>query len=230
MNPNLAQTRLMAQTDNWINLPTNNGIDWHNSPRAFANTGNRKGAAQNPPVQYIGGPQVAAASVTSPATPSITPAQGCQSPDHHSPLKSFTLNQGVSALVKFIGECQGIELRPNGPIGCILYYNPCSKKNGGKAVDVTMTVWQSVWNTGDTSTFPNVQEMNDTVNWIMNSCDTTTTSAKWGGYKSVEVSTGMRMYNISANQDGQYPTPPGFHTVQVTTEFGGENCPAWDSS
>lgn len=112
MNPDLARTRLMAQTDDWITLPDNDGFNWRNSPLAFANTGNRKGAAQNPPVQYIGGPLVDAASATSTsatntatATPSITPTQGCQSPDHHSPLRSFSLDDGKSALSAFEDEC-----------------------------------------------------------------------------------------------------------------------------
>ncbi|KAK3707465.1 hypothetical protein LTR37_012107 [Vermiconidia calcicola] len=56
MNLDLARERLIAQTDDWITLP--DGTDWHNSPKAFANTGNRKGAAQFPPVVYIGGPEV----------------------------------------------------------------------------------------------------------------------------------------------------------------------------
>ncbi|KAK3721278.1 hypothetical protein LTR37_003153 [Vermiconidia calcicola] len=58
MTPDLARERLMAQTDDWITLPDTDGIDWHDSPKAFANTGNRKGAAQTPPVVYIGGPEV----------------------------------------------------------------------------------------------------------------------------------------------------------------------------
>lgn len=238
MDPSLARTRLMAQTDDWIDLP-DDGTDWHNSPTALVNTGNLKGATQDPPVQYIGGPQVAAvsatntsanATATATATPSVTPTQGCQSSDHDIPLTSFTLAQGEFALSDFISQCQGVELQPDGPAACTLYYNPCSQQYGAKAVDVIMTVWQSEWASGVTSTFPDVQEMDDAVSWIMNSCDTTTTTAKWGGYQSVSVSSGMRMYNVSANQDGQYPTPPSFDTVTVTTTSGGENCAAWDST
>jgi hypothetical protein len=65
---------------------------------------------------------------------------------------------------------------------------------------------------------------------ILNNCDTETTSAKWGGFKSVSVSSGLRMYNVTANQDGQYPTPPGYHTVTVTKITGEQDCTAWDSS
>ena len=225
MNPGLGLSRLMAQTDNWVTLPSNGGQDWHNSPTAFANTGNRKGAAQSPPVKYVDGPEVAAASPTN-----LVPAKGCQSPDHDDPLTSFTLDQGQSALADFIAQCQGVELTPSGDQGCIFYYNPCSQQYKAKAVDVIMAVTQSVWASGVTSTWPDVAEMGDAIGHIMNDCDTTTTSAKWGGYRSVSVSSGMRMYNVTANQDGQYPEPSGYHTVTVTKQTGGQDCAAWDSS
>ena len=223
MNPTLALTRLIDQTDNWITLPSNGGQDWHNSVTAFANTGNRKGAAKNPPVKYIGGPEIAAA-------PSSTPAKGCQSPDHDDPLTSFTLAQGQSALADFIAQCQGVELTPGCNKGCIFYYNPCSEKYKAKAVDVIMTVTQTEWASGQQSTWPDVAEMDEAVGHIMNDCNTTTTSAKWGGYRSVNVTSGMRMYNVTANQDGQYPQPSGYHTVKVTTQTGGQDCATWDSS
>jgi subtilisin family serine protease len=70
MNPNLAKARLMAQTDDWITLPNDEGKNWRNSPKALANTGNRKGAAKDPQVAYIGGPK--AAAVTTGPTPTTT--------------------------------------------------------------------------------------------------------------------------------------------------------------
>ncbi|KAF2420700.1 subtilisin-like protein [Tothia fuscella] len=57
MNPGLALTRLMAQTDPWMTFPS--GTDWKKAAAAFANTGNRKGAKLNPPRQYLGGPPTA---------------------------------------------------------------------------------------------------------------------------------------------------------------------------
>lgn len=238
LDPGLAQSRLMAQTDDWITLPE--GTDWHNTPTAFANTGNRKGFAQNPPVQYVGGPQVNSASGTNSSTSGTAPAttnaptQGCESPNHDGPLSSFTLDQGQYALVDFISDCQGVELQPGGPTACTLYFNPCSQQYGAKAVDVIMTVTQTEWKAGVTSTFPNVQEMNDAVEWIMNSCDTTTTTtAKWGGYQRVSVDSGERTYNISANQNGQYPAMAGLHTTTIATMGGQEkddHCAAWLSS
>lgn len=83
MNPDLALKRLKDQTSNWITLPDRGGQDWHNSPTALANTGNRKGAAKDPPVKYIGGPEVDAAASPSPsptkntATPTPTPTDTC---------------------------------------------------------------------------------------------------------------------------------------------------------
>ena len=207
----------------------NDGTDWHDSPTAFANTGNRKGQAQIPPVKYIGGPRVDAASGTSTSSSGATPTKGCQSPDHDD-VVSFNLDQGETALSYFNEECQGVELKPEGPTGCILYHNPCSQQDGAKAVDVIITVEQTLWKPGVTSTWPDVQEIQDAGIGIMYDCDTTTNTAKWGGYKSVEVASGMRMYNVSANQNGQYPSPAGFHTVKVTTTSGGEDCSAWDSS
>ena len=235
LDPSTARARLMAQTDKWIDLPDDAGVDWHKSPIAFANTGNRKGAAQNPPVKYIVGPPVGAASVTTTATtgtatatPSAHPMQGCQSPDHHSPLTSFPLAQGEYALSRFSDKCQGVELKPGGPIGCTLYFNPCS--DDYDAANVVITVWQSVWGPGIESTWPDVQEIQDAGLGIMNSCDTTTTSKKWGGYKSVSIASGMRMYNISANTLEEYPTHQGFQTYEITKEEEGEDCAAWDSA
>lgn len=55
MTPTIARNRLMAQTDPWMTFPA--GTNWRNSPAAFANTGNRKGAELNPPLAYRGGPE-----------------------------------------------------------------------------------------------------------------------------------------------------------------------------
>ena len=74
MNPDLAKTRLLAQTDDWIDLPPGNGKNWYNSPKALANTGNRKGAAKDPPLVYIGGPKAAAATLKPKPTTTATKA------------------------------------------------------------------------------------------------------------------------------------------------------------
>lgn len=78
INPDLAKTRLMAQTDDWITLPNDEGRNWRDSPKALANTGNRKGAAKDPPLVYIGGPKAAAATAgpkpTTTATTAPTPS------------------------------------------------------------------------------------------------------------------------------------------------------------
>ena len=151
------------------------------------------------------------ATTTTQATPK--PTQGCQSPDHDG-LVSFTLDDGNTALADFSTQCQGVELKPGGPIGCIMYYEPCDQANTEKTLDIVMTVEQTEWNSGVTQTWPNTEEMTKAVVGIMNSCDTTTTEKKWGGFKSVGVDAGMRMYNVSANVKGLFPTPKGFHVVE----------------
>lgn len=169
------------------------------------------------------------ATSNSPSTSSSipVPTQGCQSPNHDQPLVPFTLSQGEGALGGFIGQCQS-EFQPGGIDGCTLYYNPCSQDNGAQAIDVILSVQQWTWADGTTSTWPDVQEMNDAISEIMNNCDTTTVTEKWGGFKSVQTANGIRMYNVTANQNGQYPTNTGFGMVSITS--GGWDCPDWDST
>lgn len=97
-----------------------------------------------------------------------------------------------------------MELKPDGPTGCALHYRFCPEVAGEQGKQVDMTVEQISWESGD-STWPDVQEMLDAVGGIMNNCDTTTTTAKWGGYKSVTVASGMRMYNVTAVDMVDYP-------------------------
>ena len=170
-----------------------------------------------------------ATSTCQPSTATTTtlstakPTQGCQSPDHDG-LVSFTLDEGNTALADFNAQCQGVELKPGGPIGCIMYYEPCDQPDKGKTLDIVMTVEQTEWKSGVTQTWPDVQEMMKAVVGIINSCDTTTTTKKWGGFKSVSVDAGMRMYNVSANENGEHPAPKGFHIAQFKPT--GKNCKA----
>lgn len=73
---------------------------------------------------------------------------------------------------------------------CTVYYNLLLQDYGAKAVDVILNVQQTEWDSGVTSAWPDVQEMIDAVIAIVNDCDTTTTTAKWGGYQSVSVTVG----------------------------------------
>ena len=157
-------------------------------------------------------------------TPNST--QGCKSADEDH-VVPFTIVQGNSALIDFISNCQGVELQASGPIACTLYYNPCSEKHGSEAFDVVMTVWQSVWAAGVTSTWPDMQEMQDAVVALLSDCDGTSNGKSWGGYRNVEVASGMRMYNVSANQNGLYPNPVGFETFKVTKTSEEQKCDAW---
>lgn len=165
--------------------------------------------------------QSSTTTTTTLSTP--TPTKGCQSPDHDG-LVSFTLDDGNTALADFSAQCQGVELKPRGPIGCIIYYEPCDQRDDGKTLDIVMTVEQTEWKSGVTQTWPDGQEMVDAVVDIINSCDTTTTTKKWGGFKSVSVDAGMRMYNVSANENGKHPAPKGFHVAKFKPTS--KNCDA----
>ena len=95
LNPELARTRLLAQASDWMTLPTDDDIDWHDSPLAFANTGNRKGNALSPPLKYVDGPK-ADASATSDDSPTFDPdatATPCASDD----TTCVTAGSGTSA-------------------------------------------------------------------------------------------------------------------------------------
>lgn len=167
------------------------------------------------------------------ATPTVLPTAGCQSPDHDAPLKPFRLGQGQAALENFKAACS-TELQIGGPIGCTLYYNPCTETSLEKAVSIKMTVWQSVWSEGADAgpVTPDLQEMDDTISDVLNNCDTEpNTDEKWGGYKSIEVGGGLRMYNVSADQTGQYEGLPGFATMKALATPSDEivaNCPYWN--
>lgn len=73
-----------------------------------------------------------------------------------------------------------------------------------------MTVCQSTVAATELLSTPSAEVMTAAIGRILNSCDTGTRTGKWGRYKSVVVSGGVRMYNISANQNGQYRNVPGF--------------------
>ena len=169
-------------------------------------------------------------TVTSTTTfiPSASPTSGCQSPNYNSPLGTFTLDRGKVAVGDFPGKCQ-IEFQPGKAEGSTLYFNPCSQEFGGKAVDVILSVQQWTWAAGVTSTWPDVQEMTNAALEIMNNCDTTTVTAKWGGLKTVITASGVRLYNVFANQDHQYPAINNkFKAISVIS--GGGNCETWGSS
>lgn len=104
-----------------------------------------------------------------------------------------------------------------------MYFNPC------KAVDVIMSLEQIQWYSGVTSVWPDAEEIWDTIGAIMNDCDTTTIRENWGGSKTILVDSGVRTYNVSANRDGQYPEPEGFHTFKAIKDKDGlEDCTLWD--
>jgi cerevisin len=86
MNPTLATTRLLAQTDDWIDLAA--GQDWKGSPHAFANSGNRKGAEARPPLKYIGGEKVDVATASPSPTNSPTPSPTPPTPTTPTPTPS----------------------------------------------------------------------------------------------------------------------------------------------
>lgn len=235
LTPDGARDLLFANADNYIDLtpkqPSGAPVDWHNSPTIMANTGYLKGQALNPPQPFL--PKGVSAPPPPPPPPpppqsSPTAVQGCQSPNHDDPLVHFTLSQGDAARRAFSLNC-GITLTKGKTEGCTVYFNPCSESFGAKAVDVIVSVEQISWKDGKDSDYPAVQEISDALGAIMNDCDTTTTTEKWGGFKSVEVESGVRMYNVTANQNGQYPKMSDkWATWDITT--GDEDCKLWDSA
>ena len=227
MTPKIAREKLFVNADvDYIKFP--DGKDWKNSPNILANTGYLKGQQKSPKVPYLDGPPLAdSATGTSTTNPSVTPTHHCQSPDHHTPLTPFTLDQGEAAIGSF-SQCQ-VELQPGKTEGCILHFNPCAHTPDTVAVDVILRVQQLTWINADAGIWPDGQEMVDAMVDIMYKCDTTTKTKKWGGFKSVETANGIRMYNVTANQiarKGNYPSLDHFHTVSITSGAG--DCAAWE--
>lgn len=214
MNPDLARQRLLANADDYVDLPA--GTDWRQSPLAVANTGYLKGQAQNPKVPYIGAPSSSPSPSPPPsASTSQQSISGCQSPDHSAPRTPFKLAQSDKA-VSMLNQFNCLtEYTPGGLQSCTLNFNPCSEKYRERAVSVAITVTLLSKDKGPRT--PTFEDASDAVHSIVSDCDTTTVNAKWGGWMTVE-SGAQWMYNVTADQTGSYGETTEEHkSVQITS-------------
>ncbi|KAJ8607652.1 hypothetical protein MRB53_040171 [Persea americana] len=161
-----------------------------------------------------------------PPTPSATPSSGCTSPNHADPLVHFTRAEALAAANMFHVQCL-TTLKKGDMEGCVVYYNPCFASAGGAAIDVKMSVQQLDWKAGITSDALSIDEMQKVLMTVVDNCDTDTTTAKWGGYQIVDVNSGRRMYNVTGDKTGNYPSIDKFAVHTLTS--GGGDCSTWDA-
>lgn len=71
---------------------------------------------------------------------------------------------------------------------------------------------------GNGSAKPTFEDSRDAFHSVISDCDTTTVDEKWGGWRTIERAGTVWMYNVTADQTGDYaPVSSKHKAVEVTS-------------
>ena len=146
MSPQTAKDRMMKQTDDWATLPKD-GTDWHDSPLSFANTGNRKGFAENPRRLYRDGPEIESSSSEEPGKCHVGVGFAINRVENNKQLVTMTLSTNEKDNVNsWSGEMSAGESKSVGGLGPVISWTLKENTASTFPFDLDMKYDVESWN------------------------------------------------------------------------------------